>query len=164
MFLGHFARACKRSSPSRRPAGGKKFKSHQQNQLIDGGEVSPWLLFSIADSNEVAILVNSGADVNSLSENALIGLAGNILDGVISVDNLRWGDGNCCITAYASSDPLQIEASFSAWISAIGYSSRSISMALGVLKIGFEVSACELKPQKVEGIFPAIPDPPVHLI
>jgi RNase H-like domain found in reverse transcriptase/Reverse transcriptase (RNA-dependent DNA polymerase)/Integrase zinc binding domain/Integrase core domain len=128
----------------------------------------------------VKMLIDSGAEVCTLSESDWASILEEYVEGKRVLENLKWGADRQTLTAYAAAKPLQIEASFTATIQAGTRSavakifaikgakksllSRTAALTLGVLKLGLELNECELKPQdcgKAE-VFPHIPGELVH--
>ena len=64
----------------------------------------------------VRMLIDSGADVNTLSEKDWVELLSRYLEGESKITDLNWGNGKKVLTAYASDDPLRIEATFTSTI------------------------------------------------
>lgn len=123
-------------------------------------------------------MIDSGSDVNTLSESDWLQLISGHINGQIHLEDLRWGNGTRKIMAYAARLPLQVEATFYAWINAgddrkpavyakffvirgaqKSLLGRSSAIAMRVLNMGLEVSNCELKPQEVgnDTEFPSVP-------
>lgn len=75
---------------------------------------SPWVWCDVADGNAIEMMIDSGSDVNTLSEKDWVEVLAQHIEGKCQLDNLSWENGKRKITAYASHSPLQIEASFSA--------------------------------------------------
>lgn len=131
----------------------------------------------------IELMIDSGSDVNALSETDWLNLQSEYIENRAHLENLRKGDGKRRVTAYASSMPLEIEATFWAWINVQGISepsvyakffvirgasksllSRASAISLGILRMGLQISTCELKPHKIAAgqEFPYVPDELVH--
>jgi hypothetical protein len=126
------------------------------------------------------MLIDSGAEVCTLSEASWASLLASYVEGRTKLENLKWGADRQTLTAYASAKPLHVEASFTATIRAGAKTAtakvfaikgatksllgRTAALTLGVLKLGLEINECELKPQECDDatIFPCIPDELVH--
>jgi hypothetical protein len=126
-------------------------------------------------SVEVEFFIDSGADVNALSEEAWLEIAGNHTNGSEPLANLKWGNGAKVITAYASMTPLRVEASFDTQVQVVGASNstqahffvirgasrsllgRTTALRLVVLKLGLEVNQLgqQHEPERVP--FPSVP-------
>lgn len=128
------------------------------------------------------MLIDSGADVNALSEEDWCKLFDKHNEGTAAIKDLRWGNGRRTLTAFGSSETLPIEATFEAEVvvcesdhstsasffvvrgaqkSLLG---RESAIALEVLSLGLEINSCEAKPVKASrvSVFPIVPNELVH--
>lgn len=128
------------------------------------------------------MLIDSGADVNTVGERDWVELLEDNIHGGDKISDLKWGDGKRMLAAYASNTPLVIEATFSAQIqvSTLGDTiqaqffvirgarksllGRETAIALKVLRLGLEVNSCEVQTKDVasEAIFPKVPGELIH--
>lgn len=153
-------------------------------QLVDNPDMdeSPWIKCDVAGIKGIEMMIDSGSAVNTLSESDWVELLSEFIEGRLELENLQWGNGTRRITAYASTAPLQVEATFDAKITVNDAASskitakffvirgarksllgRASAVKLGVLKMGLEINECELTLQETETeIFPFVPDELVH--
>jgi transposase InsO family protein len=150
-------------------------------QLADRNDSVPWIDCQV-DSETIRMLIDSGADVNTISEGDWLKISEKYESNETRITDLTWGNGKRTLNAYASESPLQIEAIFKAPIRTAGSNKeipakfyvirgsnksllgRDTAIALGVLRLGLEINECELKPQESAGnkAFPAVPDVLIH--
>ena len=106
------------------------------------------------------MLIDSGADINTLSTDAWFEVMRAWEKGEIELNELQWGESNRPLKAYAASTPLQVEASFLASIQVEGgqretkariYAiqgaeksllGRKTATLLEVLRLGLNVLSC----------------------
>jgi hypothetical protein len=153
-------------------------------QLESSASGEPHMVTCMVNSVKVRMTIDSGADVNTIGEDAWAEMLANHVNGERDLSAIRWGNGRNILHAYAAKEPLRIEASFDAEISisngkrlasakffvirgaAKSLLGRTTAMELGVLRMGLELNACELElPEKEEQVvteFPCAPGPPVH--
>ena len=62
------------------------------------------------------LLIDSGADVNTLGEKDWVNILGQHVENKIQLEDLKWGNGKKTLSAYASRNTLVIEATFTAEI------------------------------------------------
>lgn len=141
---------------------------------------SPWLDCKLSDT-EIKMLIDSGADVNTVSESDWIRVLADSVEGKSVITDVKWGNGERELKAYATTSPLRIEATFSAKISTAkdppipatffvirgsckSLLGRETAIALNVLRLGPEINSCELKPQQNASTkpFPVVPGRQVH--
>ena len=128
------------------------------------------------------MIIDSGADVNTLSESDWLQVLESHLENNVKLTNLKWGNGKRTLSAYATETALVVEATFtttvritgtdksvSAQFFAIRHAKKSLlgretASALGVLRLGLELNVCEtiLHKTDTDEIFPTIPDELVH--
>ena len=128
------------------------------------------------------MLIDSGADVNTISEPDWMRVLTDSTKGKSTITNVKWGNGLRELKAYATTNPLRIEATFSAKIgtakentlipatffvirgSTKSLLGRATAIALKVLRLGPEINSCALKPQQTEPAapFPVVPGRQVH--
>jgi hypothetical protein len=125
------------------------------------------------------MLIDSGADINAIGENDWERIGRNVERGEASLTNLVTGDPRKSITAYAAAAPLKVTHTFDARVEAgnrgvdarffairgAGKSllGRSTATALGVLKLGLGVNACDARASAMDvEEFPSVPDEVVH--
>lgn len=175
--LGHFKKVCRSATRVNAVRHERSFGADQQERTIP----RQMLECTVADGAKAAFMIDSGADVNTVSEQDWLGIVEMYIEDKITLGDLRWGNGQGQVSAYASARPLVVEASFQAWICATNrpdirvYTrffvirgatrsllSRSTSVALKVLR--FEISEIQVKPQDIPAgeIFPTVPGELVH--
>lgn len=134
------------------------------------------------EGSRVKFLIDSGADVNALSEQDWCEVLGEHIEGKLELKELRWGNGRRTLSAYGPDNALPVEATFKAMVEIPGTTrgmlatfyvirgakksllGRDTAVALGVLRMGLSVNVCEVKPQDIDrgSRFPTIPGCQVH--
>lgn len=135
----------------------------------------------IAQTMSCMFMIDSGSDVNTISEDDFRTLRKRHKNSEINLTNLRIGDGMKRITAYGSAKPLEILATF--WATMKIREKKSLSMLkffvikggtksllgrrsamdMGVLKLGLTIFSIEIKPMNdTNKIFPNVPGELVH--
>lgn len=144
---------------------------------------SPWINCMIESKLSVNMMIDSGSDINAMSEDDWLSLLSGHIEGKIELSDLKWGNGKRTVLAFATPTPLQVECVFSAWISLKAKAERRIfanffvirgakrsllsrqtAVALNVLRLGKEVNSCTMKPLDApsDERFPSIPGEAIH--